>query len=185
MNWFSATPSGMLWTLAAVWILKTLGVAGQSRARPPSPHSLQLLILQFPGRNIAMSLAAWLKSLGRLGVLDHSPLRQCSTRLDTALAASFSASLRVAYEFGERMWIWMPSQTVQRYRNSRNGSAITLKVNGCFSPMNGCTAIMLIWGWSGQIASGTLGRQPQSNWPTNPWGYRRARRAYSFRPPLR
>ena len=34
-------------------------------------------------------------------------------------------------------------------RDSRNGSAITLKVNGCFSPMNwDMSTIMRIWGAS-------------------------------------
>jgi hypothetical protein len=34
--------------------------------------------------------------------LGHRPFRQCSTRLDRALTASFSASRLVAYEHGER-----------------------------------------------------------------------------------
>ncbi len=66
----------------------------------------------------------------------HAPFRQWCSRLATALAASFSASCRVAYEQGERTRIWSPSQTVQRYLDSRKGSATMLKVNGCFSPVS-------------------------------------------------
>jgi hypothetical protein len=36
-----------------------------------------------------------------LGGFGHSPFRQCSSRLATAFAASFSASDLVAYEWGD------------------------------------------------------------------------------------
>ena len=67
----------------------------------------------------------WLEYRNDLG-FGHPQFRQCSSRLATALAASFSASRLVAYECGDRTWIRLPSQTVQRYRNTRNGSGSIL-----------------------------------------------------------